>query len=247
MNEILIKLENDDHTLSPTTFSLTETNKFLSSLCDVLNASENGAASFIYLESIEDNCVLYKMKTVGVAATAITTLFSCFNTTSNWNDYPIDFYNKAIKFHKTITSKNMECVFLDSDTNTVKMKISKKHPMPNIEKNIMKYHTTIFGELIDIGGIKPNAHIIPLGESKSITCSISKELATKLGSRLYTTVGLAGEVLSESGNIVSMKVETIDPYVKKDNPFIELAELSKDFLNSIDDNYINDMRGRERI
>lgn len=80
------------------------------------------------------------------------------------------------------------------------------------EIHIVNSIETIYGELTDVGGAKPNVHL--LTKNGSITGEVTKAQAIELGSRLYTQVGLTGRVDRKAGGAKPERfiVDRIEPY-----------------------------------
>ncbi len=91
--------------------------------------------------------------------------------------------------------------------------------------------TTIYGKLMRVGGSEPKARIQTI-QGKTISCSMSEQLAQELGSRLYTQIGLNGtaEWAHDLSEIISFKASSICPYRHKStvDSFNELRKLFGD-------------------
>lgn len=95
---------------------------------------------------------------------------------------------------------------------------------------------TIYGELTDVGGTKPNVHI--LTRNGSIKCEVTKAQAIELGSRLYTHVGLTGRIDRFEGDDKPQRfiVERIEAYdeTKWKNNLNKIRSLFSERFEGID-------------
>lgn len=110
--------------------------------------------------------------------------------------------------------------------------------------------TTIYGELIAVGGAKPNINIhlsIPERKRKLI-CKITESDAKILGSRLYTTVGVYGKAIRKlpSMEILKFTVMRVTDYSEEDRAesIAKLRKIFSDCCKDIDlDQMLNNIRG----
>ena len=74
--------------------------------------------------------------------------------------------------------------------------------------------TSVYGEIIEIGGMKPNVHLQVAGRERPLICEVTKEMAMQLSSRLYSTVGFYGRASRYIANmeIKRFYVEEVLPY-----------------------------------
>ena len=112
---------------------------------------------------------------------------------------------KFTKKHKCVGSFRLNNETLSSITPSTE--ITVKQPL------FIKGDTTIYGELIDVGGDNPNIHI-KINEDYIIIIDTNKEVAKKLGNRLFDIIGLSGfakwEV--ETSKIIEFKLSNILEY-----------------------------------
>lgn len=95
--------------------------------------------------------------------------------------------------------------------------------------------TSVYGEIIEIGGIKPNVHLQIAGRDRPLICEVTKDMAMQLSSRLYTTVGFYGRAARYIANMEIKRffVEEVLPY--DDRNFDEdAAELMDYFTKHFD-------------
>ena len=90
----------------------------------------------------------------------------------------------------------------------------------------VKYATTVYGKLMDVGGEKPNLHLRQVGTNAEVICDCTEEIAAEAAKLLYTVIGVEGTV--ERGGldcIKKMSISSILPY--RQNHGSPLAELRK--------------------
>lgn len=95
--------------------------------------------------------------------------------------------------------------------------------------------TSVYGEIVEIGGVNPNVHLQIAGRDRPLICVITKEMAIKLSSRLYTVVGFYGRASRYIANMEIKRffVEDVLPY--DDRNFDEdTAELMDYFTKHYD-------------
>ncbi|MBE9075716.1 hypothetical protein IQ241_00110 [Romeria aff. gracilis LEGE 07310] len=107
--------------------------------------------------------------------------------------------------------------------------------------------TTIHGEITRVGGAEPRVQFKTL-DNKTIYCSISKPMAKKAGTKLYTKVELHGtaEWNSETHEVENFHINDISDYEEAlpTVAFQELAELVGDSFDKINDvdQFISEIR-----
>lgn len=221
----MIEIILDKDGLSPESLDIAETAKFLKAMSDLLCAINPEAKAGGRLVSIESNCVKlgFLMSRQALKAYALFALFQM----GLRDDLPNACNNPIRELNR----------FMSRNEVSMRMSAGKKHGffLVNCDNRLkdsvatkMKYQTTIYGEVVDAGGSDdPNVHIIC--NSKKITCHTTKEIAKRLGGRLYETVGLHGEASEENGEIIDFKVSGIDEYEYEAgrDPFLGLRELEK--------------------
>lgn len=80
-------------------------------------------------------------------------------------------------------------------------------------KNIdIQTTVTLYGELLDVGGANPNAHIRSAAFEDDVKIDVDRDMAKQLGSRLYEQVGLRADVVIRNGKIISGKALSVVDY-----------------------------------
>lgn len=94
--------------------------------------------------------------------------------------------------------------------------------------------TTLYGELISIGGINPPTATLILNDGQKISCNVTESanlaVAKQLGKRLYTEVGVQGEARWDlrDMSITFFRIDELLAYEAK--PIVEAIENSYDTL-----------------
>ena len=82
-----------------------------------------------------------------------------------------------------------------------------------LEENVdLRTTMTIYGELLDVGGANPNAHICSAAFEGDVKIDVNRDMAKRLASRLYEQVGIRAEVVIRNGKVVSGKALSIVDY-----------------------------------
>lgn len=109
--------------------------------------------------------------------------------------------------------------------------------------------TTLYGQVIRVGGRKPKVLIAAFDHSGTIACDVSQDIARILGGRLYTDIAVAGTAAwnSETLKIETFRIEQLLPYQRTSlaNAFREMSErFGKyyDALGDVDD-FMSSVRG----
>lgn len=85
-------------------------------------------------------------------------------------------------------------------------------PVANVSMPSLRTTMTIYGELLDVGGTKPNAHIRSDAFAEDVRVDIDRAIAKKLAPRLYEQIGVTADVLIRDGKVVSGKVLSVLEY-----------------------------------
>lgn len=220
----------------------------LAELLAVLSKQFAGKEEDFCLASMEDNCVRLDFKyfsdTVKAAIISFSAILAgqsvdinspAFQNLSDFDRVRSKLPNVSITF--PAIENYPEC------TVPFEKKLSEMAPKaPNL-----RYQHVVYGKVIDAGGDKPNIHIRPLGGGAEIICDCSEDIATAVAKRLYSIVGIVGEVIRREPSI-RMKAISILPYQKPSkNPFSILKEKGFDryFENESVEDFMNKVRGSD--
>ncbi len=235
-----VTIEKDG--LVPETLDMKALGSLICNISELMENAGNGEVE-TSLSSIEANCVSLNVAISTMRPYVLWLGFQC----GLLSGIPLS-CNSAIEgINSFVRKTGAEISFhgnrrLHATANPGRLLIKK-------EKIRMKYQTTLFGQLIEIGGKTPNAHVVQLGKNIKITCSISRELATELAPSLYQIIGLDGEAESDGEQIISFKASSISPYKGRDpgvSPLQGLKDMGAgkyyDGINPLD--YVAEARGR---
>lgn len=144
----------------------------------------------------------------------------------------------SLKKIQTFTTKN-DCQATFKYNGETLSVINSNSKIKVSNNTIVQGDTTIYGELIDVGGENPNIHI-RINDDYKITITTTKQQTKELANRLYETIGLKGNAkwdLSTS-KITEFKLYNILEYtpgnIKK--AFEELKDISNGFWDSLNSN-----------
>lgn len=120
--------------------------------------------------------------------------FSALTLAINTNNY-IDIPDKAIESLKPIKTftKNRNCKaeFFIGDERLTEITPNTIIEVPKTA--YLRGESTIYGEVIRVGGMESKV-VIKIDESKTLNLSISHDLAKEIAKKLYSVVGLVGDV-----------------------------------------------------
>lgn len=87
--------------------------------------------------------------------------------------------------------------------------------MPEVHHDV-RATIAIYGELLDVGGMNPNAHIQSDAFDGDVVLDVGREDARKLAQRLYSQVGVNASVTVRDGRVVAGKVLDVLDYAPED-------------------------------
>ena len=110
--------------------------------------------------------------------------------------------------------------------------------------------TTIYGELIAVGGKKPNIHLEIPGRKEQLICEVTKQQAHELAGKLYSDIGVYGTATIEIATMkmIRFKVEKIILYEpgNRNSTITALREIfSKIQTNDSPETYFEKLRNGE--
>lgn len=170
--------------------------------------------------------------------------------TSNYSEIPrnaIEHLQKIVKFSHRHNS-NIEFRVLNGDSQL----LATITPATNIEPvPLITGHTTIFGELRQIGGKRAQAKLA-LADGRAVKCVLTQELAKQLATHLYAWVGLEGiaQWNSETLDLERFKIIAIADYnetsiVDTMNDLRKSVGMYFDEIKDVDQ-FVRDLRGGAR-
>lgn len=118
------------------------------------------------------------------------------------------------------------------------LRYTQEYPLEKSSASI-RGATTIYGELLRVGGVTPKAMIRIPGSNYPLNINIgSKELAKSLAPRIYEQVGLSGEAVWESENmqIVDFTASSLVEFKEAGvaDVFRRLRDVAEDDFKNID-------------
>jgi len=120
--------------------------------------------------------------------TAFTLITSSINT-QNFTEIPTKTIEDFQEIQKIIKAKNCAAEFIYKGESRASIDSNTLIEIP--KTGVIRGETVLYGEVKRIGGQNPTASI-KLDSGETITCSISKNVAKKLGAKIYSHVSLRG-------------------------------------------------------
>lgn len=205
-----ITLDSKDG-IRPDAFDMRELGMFLVEVSSLMAKVDPAGKAKIGLASIESNCIKLNISLLNRRALRALALLSLF--LSGQDDILPSACNVPISNINAFVRRNDLSVSIPGRHGEAAIVVTKDNPIRKAQVSKMEYRTSIYGELVEVGGAeKPNAHVITANADKPIICAITKDMAKELGNRLYSVIGLKGMATKEEGRITQFKVDSILPY-----------------------------------
>ena len=83
-------------------------------------------------------------------------------------------------------------------------------------EKVFKTTLAIYGELMDVGGVNPNAHIQSDAFEDDVVLDVEREDAKRLAQRLYSQIGVNASVTIRDGYVISGKILNVIDYAPED-------------------------------
>jgi hypothetical protein len=128
--------------------------------------------------------------------------------------------------------------------------ISRDHPVPDPDADVMRGATTIYGRCMRVGGEKPVLRVKLAQTQETISVEVSEELAKELGQHLYEDVAIEGEAIWRVSDwkIEAFRARRVLSYqpAPAAHAFEELATASNGRWDEIDaGEYVRRLRSEE--
>ena len=160
--------------------------------------------------AVENNCITIRL----ICSAAVALAFNC--TGSGTVKNPIK-YNAAVRgINSCLHSHHATLEYRDGDEGRV-CQFGEAQELPAVAEAHCDVHSTmtIYGELVDVGGANPNAHIRSDAFEDDVKIDIDRDLAKRLASRLYEQVGINAAVVVRGGKVISGKALSVVEYDPK--------------------------------
>lgn len=157
--------------------------------------------------AVENNCITFRL----ICSAAVALTLNCLGTGTVKN--PVK-YNAAVRsINSCLHSHHATLEYRDGDEDKT-CQFGETQELPAVVETHYDVQTTmtIYGELVDVGGANPNAHIRSDAFEDDVKIDVDRELAKKLASRLYEQVGINAAVVVRDGKVVSGKALSIVDY-----------------------------------
>lgn len=163
------------------------------------------------------------------------------------NAFPVDIYEPFGKILHFARKQNSQ-IDLDILKNGQRLTLATISPdfvLP--EAAFITGETTLYGELVRVGGVEPKAEIKTIS-GKTYFCPFSKDLAPALGKLLYRQISVTGIAKwnALTYEIKQFNIVSLNDYQPESltQTFTELREQFGDYFNDIDDvnAYVSSLR-----
>lgn len=231
-----ITIEGEARTLTPADLDAHDLGVFITTLASLAHKI-GGEESQIAITGIEPNCISLNVLGKSEAAVKALATFVAAQLAAGAVMLPVA-CNDEIRYFNGFCKHHEASVSFVGDDETQRLRVTPKALLRQAEKRSpMRYETTIYGEVVDVGGITPNVHLDCVGHGK-VTANLSRELAIQLAPRLYQVVGLKGIATEVDGEITDFSVTELTPYCYEPgtDPCAGLRDLEAKhgFFNGVD-------------
>jgi hypothetical protein len=174
-----------------------------------------------------------------IATDAVLTAYLLITTSVSNNDYS-KLSSGTIKALKAITkfSKKYECNGYFNHNNETVATFSSNTEIGIEKSNFIKGETTIYGQIIDIGGEDPNVHF-KINNNYVVIIDVTQELAESLAHKLYKEIGLKGIAKwdANSFEVEEFKISDIIDYEPTNikSTFQEIRNIIGKYWDEIED------------
>ena len=216
---------------------------FVSLVKNISDLVESCGEEEVRFVSVENNCITFR-----VLCSAAVSLALCLGDVTSIRD--VGKYNAAVKNINTCMSRrNATLEYADTSMHgkTCCFSVKKAIPFAEIMHSEVCSTMAIYGELVDVGGASPNAHIQSGSFQGIVKLDVDREMAKNLARKLYDRVGVMAKVTVVDGNVASGKVleildfdpEPIDAWLEKNE-----GKLGAEAFRNVD---VEDFIARQRI
>lgn len=146
-------------------------------------------------------------------------------------------------------SRKKQCIAELVTTNGRRKVLARITPKTVLEKRAkLSGETTVYGKVVRVGGKEPRA-MVELLNGQIVFCETTEAIARKLGTRLYTNVGLFGVAHwdAESLKLQQFTISDVTPYeeLPLEDAMNQLAKAVGVYYGDVTDvdKYIADIRG----
>ena len=185
--------------------------EFISLMANVYALVQACSDEEVRIVSIENNCIKFTL-----AATTLAASVLCVGGMDGVRDAVK--YNAAAKAISATLKKHCATLeFSDSASGEVCF-FDGQREMPSVPEIHHDIKTTlaVYGELLDVGGVNPNAHIQSDAFEDDVVLDVEREDAKKLAQWLYSQIGVNASVTIRDGHVIAGKVLNVIDYAPED-------------------------------
>ena len=236
-----------------------------SDIADILKAVENMVESQVFREHPEIDKEQVILGFVNIKSESVDLqfvspieeiVFPIFRSigqavrTNDYKDLPtgsIDALDTIVSF-----SRRKQCIAEFVTNNGHREILATITPKTTLERRArLSGETTIYGQVVRVGGREPRA-MVELLNGQTVFCDTNEAVAKKLGSRLYTTVGLFGMARwdDESLKLEQFTIKDVTTYeeLPLEDVMNQLAKAVGVYYSDVTDveKYISDIRRQDQ-
>ena len=170
-------------------------------------------------------------------------------STDNYRGIPSSSINSLQKLSEYSRKQKCKIEFIARNGN--ERKLTEITPETEIKRTpLLKGETVLYGQIIRVGGRTPKAMLETI-DGKTIFCDVDRDIARKLGNKLYLSVALYGLAQWDSETLLIEKFSIKELRDYESRPITEsisqLANLTRKYYADVTDvdEYIAAIRGVE--
>lgn len=184
---------------------------FLSLIASVYSLAEACSDDEVQIESIENNCIKITLAVATLACSVICGDHISLESSSIRNPKQ---YNAAVRSINATLKKRKATLELSDSSNQVLCKFDEVKELPSAPEVQTETETflAVYGELLDIGGVNPNAHIKSESFDDDVVLSVDRSIALDLAPRLYSQIGVNARVVIRNRKVISGSVLNVIDY-----------------------------------
>ena len=176
----------------------------LSNVYQLVEACSNEPPSIM---AVENNCI-----TIRLLCSAVVGLSLCSNEIGTIKS-PAK-YNAAIRAINSCLHTHSATLEFQDVANSSICRFGDGEELPSVPETHREVQTTmtIYGELVDVGGANPNAHIRSDAFDEDVKIDVDRDVAKRLATRLYDQIGVTANIVIRDGRVVGGRALSVIDY-----------------------------------
>ena len=183
--------------------------EFIPLMSNVYNLVQACSEEEVRVVSIENNCIKFTFAVAAIASSAL-----CGGN----GVVDVARYNVAARAINATLKKHKATLELADSACGAICHFDEQKEMPSIPEVHHDVKTTlaIYGELLDVGGVNPNAHIQSNAFEGDVVLDVEREDAKRLAQSLYSQIGVNASITIRDGRVIAGKVLNVLDYAPVD-------------------------------